>query len=63
MKGTLLVIEGKAYIRQYTRDGDVIDYLVVHDDLAVDINDNSATIRVDKDGEPYIDYTDGILGR
>jgi hypothetical protein len=63
IKGILLVFDGKAYIRQYTKDGEFRDILVVHDDLNIEIDDDSATIRTDKDGEYYIDYTDGVLGR
>jgi hypothetical protein len=63
IKGILLVIDGKAYVRQYTKDGEFRDILVVHDDLNIEIDDESATIRIDKNGESYIDYTDGVLGR
>ena len=63
IKGILLIIEGQAYIRQYTKDGEFRDLLVVHDDLNIDIDDNSATIRTDKYGKEYIDYTDNVLGR
>jgi hypothetical protein len=63
IKGILLVMDGKAYVRQYTKDGEFRDILVVHDDLNVEIEDETATVRMDKDGEYYIDYTDGVLGR
>jgi len=63
IKGILLVMGGKAYVRQYTKDGEFRDMLIVHDDLNVEIDDDSATIRTDKDGDQYIDYSDGVLGR
>jgi len=63
LKGLLLNFGGKSYVRQYTQDGEFRDILIVHDDLNVEIDDDTATIRIDKDGQEYIDYNDQVLGR
>ena len=56
-------MDGDAYLRQYTRDGEFRDIRIKHQDLNIEVDDTSATIRTDSDGEYYIDYTDEVLGR
>jgi hypothetical protein len=62
IKGVLLPGKGTV-VRIYSKNGEFTDLEVVHDDLAVEINDDTATIRKDKDGEHYIDYNDSVLGK
>jgi hypothetical protein len=39
------------------------DYDIIHDDLAITIHDNTATIRTADDGTKFIDYDNATLGR
>ena len=64
LKGILHTdVDGKSFIRQYTVDGEFVDYAIYHDDLSIIIDDNSAKIGQLSNGEYFIDYTDEVLGR
>lgn len=63
ISGILLNVDGVMYLRQYSKDGEFRDIEIVHDDLSIQINDNSAQINQRSDGEYFIDYTDKVLGK
>jgi hypothetical protein len=62
IKGILLNIDGDSYLRQYTKDGEFRDIKIVHSDPYIEIDDDSAQLRQDKNGEYYLDHDDDTLG-
>lgn len=63
LSGILISTDGTFSFRQYLKNGEFVDYNILHNDLEITINDPSATIREDKEGNKYIDYSDEILGK
>jgi very-short-patch-repair endonuclease len=55
-KGVLITdIDGTKLIRQYTKDGEFIDYKINNSSLIIEVNDKTATTRVDEDGQHWIE--------
>lgn len=49
--------------RQYTKDGNFVDYTIIHGDLAITIEDATAIeIKNDK-GENFIEYNDDLINQ
>lgn len=61
LKGYLMRgYNGTVFFRTY-QDNDFTDYEIIHHDLEITIDDNSATIR-EINGKNYIDHDDATLG-
>lgn len=59
-----LLIRGlgdQIWFRQYTDNGEFIDYTISHHDCEIEIVDDSAELISNENGD-YLDYTDEVLG-
>ncbi len=65
LSGVLLFdLDGQAVLRVIDDSIDgYTDYDIIHDDLSITIDDDTATVRTADDGTKYIDYDDATLGR
>jgi hypothetical protein len=63
LKGILIFdIDGDAYLRQYTKDGEFRDIEIALDEISIEIDDPSIQLYKKVDGTEYLDYNESILG-
>lgn len=65
LSGILLFdLDGQAVLRVNDNSADgYTDYDIIHDDLSITIDDDTATVRTADDGTKFIDYDNATLGR
>lgn len=63
LKGTLhRDSTGEFFFRNYKKDGDFIDYIILADEMEITINDQFVSPRKLDNDDMAIDYTDETLG-